>query len=149
MSKIDFEALIHSGDWEDRLKAARAGEGLEDLVHDSEWIIRAAVAKQGYGLAELLHDPSWCVRVAVAEQGYGLETLLGDEAWIVRKAVAEQGYGLDVLVKDSERYISDFAKKVRDELDRDRLDDILASAASRCDSGVAGECKHREMGLGG
>ena len=159
MSKIDFEALVGSKDWEDRLKAARAGVGLETLVNDPQWVVRAAVAKQGYGLETLLHDQHWCVRATVAEQRHGLDVLVHDKEWAVRKAVAEQGYGLEILMKDPERFISDFAKKMKGIVPRVKfegvpesrgLDEKLADASQRsCESkagGLAGT-RNSEFGI--
>ena len=99
------DKMVKSDDWEDRLKMAEEGYGLDILINDKRWVVREAVAEQGYGLDILINDKHWEVRAAVAEQGYGLDILVNDKDWRVRATVAEQGYGLDILINDKDWYI--------------------------------------------
>ena len=136
---IDFESLVNSENWEDRMKAAQAGYGLERLVNDRFWGVRAEIARQGYGLEQLVHDGHWCVRVAVAQQGFGLEILVHDKEWAVRRAVAEQRYGLDKIANDSERVLRDFARWILGNKDKGNVDDMtvedrIKDADVRCRS---------------
>lgn len=143
---LDYEAMVRSEKWEDRLKAARAGVGLEELIDDKFWVVRSAVAEQGYGLERLVNDPHFGVRAEVAKQGYGLDVLVHDKDWFVRKVVAEQGYGYDILRKDEERMIRDLAKKMHTASQEQKsvekpLDEKLAEA-QRIANGVG--CKGKQ-----
>ena len=81
------DKMIKSDDWEDRLKMAKEGYGLNVLIIDKDYEVRRAVAEQGYGLNIFINDEVWFVRTAVARQGYGLDVLINDENWYVRAAV--------------------------------------------------------------
>ena len=81
------DKMVKSDDWEDRLKMAEEGYGLNVLIIDKDYEVRRAVAEQGYGLNIFINDEVWFVRTAVARQGYGLDVLINDEVWEVRAAV--------------------------------------------------------------
>ena len=97
----DFEKdkMPKSNNWEDRLKMAKQGYGLDVLINDENCYIRVAVIKQGYGLDILINDEDCDVRTAIARQGYGLDILINDEDEEVQEAVKNYLYAHNLTLK--------------------------------------------------
>ena len=58
--------MVKSDDWEDRLKMAEEGYGLNVLIIDKDYEVRRAVAEQGYGLNIFINDDVWFFITTVA-----------------------------------------------------------------------------------